>query len=402
MKKAVIALLSVLLFTSVSFASVPGLINYQGFLKDSAGHAVSNPTLPMTFSIYAGATGGTALWTEMQTVSVESGTFSVQLGSVSPIAISVFDGTTRYLGIKAGTDSEMTPRVALVSVPYAYRSTVADSVGGVPGSGFVNLSPAAPQVVGNVPGISIESTSTLAKASVITGKISSTTPGSYSSAVRGINNGTSGYGIGVWGSQNGNGWGVFGSAAGNSGTGVYGESDGSAGGWGVYGVSGYNGNAIGVEGDSASTAGYGGYFSNDSTGTGLYGVSAGTGVRGETWNSGQYGGSFEVHGIDPSNNAYAVYGLASNTGTGAMTYGGYFESKAGTGQGLYAKGNTVGVYGSTGSSNGYAAVFTGGQGVRFASSGPVNSGTQEGTLYYNDTTKHFFGYTASGWKQLDN
>lgn len=64
----------------------------------------------------------------------------------------------------------------------------------------------------------------------IRGTISSTSPGGFSSGVRGINNGTGGLGIGVWGSQNGSGWGVYGVTP--SGLGVYGNSSGS--GIGVY------------------------------------------------------------------------------------------------------------------------------------------------------------------------
>jgi hypothetical protein len=66
------------------------------------------------------------------------------------------------------------------------------------------------------------------EATAIVGVISSTSPGAYSSAVRGQNNGTSGSGIGVWGSHAGSGWGMLATsesgigilAQGGSGTGV--------------------------------------------------------------------------------------------------------------------------------------------------------------------------------------
>ncbi len=72
----------------------------------------------------------------------------------------------------------------------------------------------------------------------ILGIISSTTPGGFSAAVRGANNGTGGLGIGVWGSQAGSGWGVYGTADGgigvngsaNSGIGVNGSSNTGTGG----------------------------------------------------------------------------------------------------------------------------------------------------------------------------
>ncbi|MGG9971992.1 hypothetical protein ACQ33O_09390 [Ferruginibacter sp. SUN002] len=59
-------------------------------------------------------------------------------------------------------------------------------------------------------------------ATAITGILSSNSPGAFSSAIRGINNGTGSTGIGVWGSQAGGGWGVY--ASSNSGSGLYATS----------------------------------------------------------------------------------------------------------------------------------------------------------------------------------
>ncbi|HEY6171088.1 MAG TPA: hypothetical protein VIX80_02400, partial [Candidatus Kapabacteria bacterium] len=85
-----------------------------------------------------------------------------------------------------------------------------------------------------------ESASTTGGAFGIYGLISSTTPGGYSAGVRGLNNSTSGNGIGVWGSQSGSGWGIFGTAA-TGGIGIYGYSDGGqAGKFEVAGASNSN------------------------------------------------------------------------------------------------------------------------------------------------------------------
>jgi hypothetical protein len=129
MKKLLIFASILSLTASLAFAAIPTKINYQGVLKDSAGNAINNSALSMVFSIYSGATGGTALWTETRSVSVESGIYNVQLGAVTAIPAdgTVFDGSTRYLGIKVGTDAEMTPRLPLVSVPYAYAAQIATS-----------------------------------------------------------------------------------------------------------------------------------------------------------------------------------------------------------------------------------------------------------------------------------
>jgi hypothetical protein len=114
------ALVAVL--TILASAQVPQMINYQGKLTTSAGAPV-NDTLQIVFTIYADEAGTTPLWTETQpTVEILKGVFNVLLGSVDSIPDSVFDGTVRYLGVKVAGDSEITPRMPMVSVAYAYRA----------------------------------------------------------------------------------------------------------------------------------------------------------------------------------------------------------------------------------------------------------------------------------------
>ncbi len=84
--------------------------------------------------------------------------------------------------------------------------------------------------------------STSSNAIAVHGLMNSTSPGSFSAAVRGENRGTSFNGIGVWGSQGGSGWGVYGSADGVLARGIYGKSD----------------NGIGLYGQTSS--GHSGYF----------------------------------------------------------------------------------------------------------------------------------------------
>lgn len=131
-KKSALAvpfILFILMFLSFQICqAIPTQISYQGALKDSSGNAVSNHSLDAVFSIYSAAEGGTPLWTESQSVNVNKGLYTVQLGSVNPIPSSMFDGTTKYLGITVGKDDEMTPRLAMVSVPYAYRANTADNI----------------------------------------------------------------------------------------------------------------------------------------------------------------------------------------------------------------------------------------------------------------------------------
>ena len=76
-------------------------------------------------SIYAQESGGTALWTESHPdVVLLSGVYNVLLGSITPLSL-LFD-RPYYLGIQVGTDPEMTPRLPLSSVGYAYRAGTAE------------------------------------------------------------------------------------------------------------------------------------------------------------------------------------------------------------------------------------------------------------------------------------
>jgi hypothetical protein len=108
-------------------AEIPHLINYQGMLTDNAGNPVNEPR-DLTFTIYDTPTNGIELWTETHTaVPIEDGLFNVILGgATTPIPDSVFNAPERYLGIKVGTDPELTPRIQLTSVGYAYRAVTAN------------------------------------------------------------------------------------------------------------------------------------------------------------------------------------------------------------------------------------------------------------------------------------
>src|SRR5580700_8555359 len=65
--------------------SAPQLLNYQGRLTDASGKPRSG-TFTMSFSIL----GGPSAWSESQTVTVNSGFFSVLLGSVTPFPANLF------------------------------------------------------------------------------------------------------------------------------------------------------------------------------------------------------------------------------------------------------------------------------------------------------------------------
>jgi hypothetical protein len=100
----------------------------------------------------------------------------------------------------------------------------------------------------SVTGIGVSGTtqSTVDSAAALYGEITSLSPGAFSAAVRGKNDGTGGDGIGVYGSHAGAGWGVYGTALG--GIGVFGNVAAGTGveGSGTTGVFGVAGSRHGV------------------------------------------------------------------------------------------------------------------------------------------------------------
>lgn len=115
--------------TTATTAGIPQMINYQGYLTNPSGNPVGNGDYQIIFSIYDVLVGGTPIWASgSQTVSVNKGMFLYPLGSAAPLPDDLFEADTlRWLGIKVGSDDELSPRTQLVSVPYAYHALRADT-----------------------------------------------------------------------------------------------------------------------------------------------------------------------------------------------------------------------------------------------------------------------------------
>jgi microcystin-dependent protein len=121
MRRILLAALLLGVSSATLAATAPATVGYQGRLYDQNGNPIT-ATVSVVFALYAAATGGTAVWTETQSVTLTDGYFTVQLGSVTAFGSTAFDGTVRYLGVTVGSDSEMTPRTSIASVPYALNA----------------------------------------------------------------------------------------------------------------------------------------------------------------------------------------------------------------------------------------------------------------------------------------
>jgi len=108
----------------------PHLMNFQGRLDDTAGVPVRDSSYAVTFRFFDLPSGGSALWTETQTVTTTAGVFSVLLGGVDSIPPFVYYRDSLYLEIQPGGSDPVVPRSQLTVVPYARRARDADLLNG--------------------------------------------------------------------------------------------------------------------------------------------------------------------------------------------------------------------------------------------------------------------------------
>ncbi len=121
-----------LLTPFVAEAAAPSSIPVTGYLTDSTGAPI-NDTVTLHLKLY-GATGS-ELWTENQSVVVDSGQFTVYLGDVSELDLGMFrDNGILSLGVAVGTGAEMSPRFDIATAPFAAFSQYCEdaaTVGGI-------------------------------------------------------------------------------------------------------------------------------------------------------------------------------------------------------------------------------------------------------------------------------
>ena len=145
MKKLVIGIvLAVAAVATLHCEAAGAAFTYQGVIKEVGGTTPANKNRTIEFRIYDSPTGDQVLWGRAYSVLLdENGLFNTSLTDAAGSAISGVTGTglakvladnagtTLYIGLTVDNSSgEISPRQALLAVPYAIHASDAASASG--------------------------------------------------------------------------------------------------------------------------------------------------------------------------------------------------------------------------------------------------------------------------------
>lgn len=322
-----------LLATYLVSAQAPEKMSYQAIIRNNTGQLLTNQNIGMKVSILQGSNAGPVVYAEQLTATTNiNGLVSLEIGSgtvVTGTFASINWSTGNYYlktetDANGGTNYNIVGTSQLLSVPYAMYAKSSGGGGGgsltLPYSTTVNNASTLFQINNDGDGTSLEGSnnSTSSSIAAVRGIITSTTPGGFSAAVRGVNSGTGGLGIGTWGSQAGSGWGVYGVTP--SGIGVYGNSSGAG-----YGVYANSNTGIGLTATSTNGVAANIQIVNNANSSNVLNVSTlggGTGINIQTSASGIEATSTNGSGIKTYSGIQSGAGLIGyNTAAGEAVVG---------------------------------------------------------------------------------
>ncbi|WP_142723464.1 collagen-like protein [Chryseobacterium sp. ON_d1] len=403
--KKILSLFWILIGFFMGLSQAPEKMSYQAVMRNGSGQLLANQGIAVKVSILQGSPAGATVYSERLTgntnanglVSLEIGTGTILTGTFATIDWS---SGSYYLKTETdpagGTNYTIAGTSQLLSVPYAMYAKTAGGGGGsfaIPYTNTVNNASTLFSLTNDGDGTSLEgnNSTTTSNIAAVRGIVTNTAPGGFSSAVRGINNGTGGLGIGVYGSQAGSGWGVYGVTP--NGLGVYGNA--SANGTGVYANSntGTGLTATSNNGIPASIS----IFNNANNNVALSASSVGNGTVVNVTTSGNGAGvrsstaaGFGLHGITSAQTSAGVVG--DNNGGGEAVVGRTTSDIAGAVVGR----NDGGGYGV----RGFVATNTSGNGIGVYGQVGINNSTGRAGRFENfnntNTDANTFEVTSNG------
>ncbi len=107
----------------LAHAQMPQVITFQGALTDTLGKPRSDGIYNVFFALYESPDGGGQAWSQTLQLQVTRGLFQAHLALYGVMRL----GKTYYLGVTVGQEHEMTPRIMLTAVPYAFLASTADT-----------------------------------------------------------------------------------------------------------------------------------------------------------------------------------------------------------------------------------------------------------------------------------
>ena len=156
-QRSIVSRLAFLLAVPLALSSLPAAaepppdMSYQGQLLDAQG-VPKTGTVNIQIRIYemmAPVAGESPLFTEdHENVALDNGIFSIRIGTGMPVSGTfgpeLFNATNRYMQVHINGE-RLSPRQPIGSVPYAFQSTNAATLGGMTFADIVKVLPPGPK-----------------------------------------------------------------------------------------------------------------------------------------------------------------------------------------------------------------------------------------------------------------
>jgi hypothetical protein len=132
MKRTSLFAFLIVVGATATASAVPQTMSFTARITDTSGNPIDG-NVDVVFRVFDAVAGGTMIWEETQNGLVaDNGLLYAALGSIDPtnngLDEGVFDGSNRWLEIVVAGDT-LSPRLPLISVPYAVKAGSSDRLG---------------------------------------------------------------------------------------------------------------------------------------------------------------------------------------------------------------------------------------------------------------------------------